>query len=670
MDGWYFLPNPKVRNSFQFFYCIDGVKLNSIKYFRSKIMSKKLGVKLAGGFVFLLAITLAIVIITVVQVGKIELIGNRVQTLRTPTVQASMTLLNGVNQSLAGLRGYMLLHKEIFKTERQSAWSKLINPSLNDMQEFSKSWTNSENVKRLSEMRELFNNFARYQKEIEDVTLTDANLAKEWLGSKAAPTANKIKIILTDMVNNQQDLSDVDSKSLADNISSLNSLLWILLFVGLAIGIALIALFARIIVTPIKNLTEAAEAMAQGDLTRQVNSAREDEIGKLGNAFNIMVTKIKQQIDEVKAKEADANSAMEQAQEAEKLATNQQEYLEESTKTILGAMDSFSNGDLTVYIKAKNDDDDIGKLFNGFNTAVTNIKNMIGQVKEAVEATASASTQISSSAEEMAAGAQEQSAQTAEVAAAMEEMSRTVVETAANATNSAEASRSASEKANEGAKKLNASKAGMQQIVKATDTVGTNISSLAGKTDQIGEIAQVIDDIADQTNLLALNAAIEAARAGEQGRGFAVVADEVRKLAERTTKATKEIAETIKAIQVEAKEANSSMEEAGVAVKSGMELNDEVGVVLTDILESVDDVSQQINQVAAASEEQSATAEQVSSNIESINNVANESAAVVQQIASASEDLNRLTENLSELVQQFNLSDGHSSSNNNCLLGE
>ena len=338
---------------------------------------------------------------------------------------------------------------------------------------------------------------------------------------------------------------------------------------------------------------------------------------------------------------------------------NNEIYLERNTAMLLEAMDKFSKGDLTVNVNAEKTDDDIGKLIAGFNIAITKIRNMITQVNEAVQATSSASTQISSSAEEMAAGAQEQSSQTAEVSAAMEEMSRTIVETANNATNSAEVSQTATKKANEGNEKLEASKKGMEEIVSATGTVGNSISSLANKTDQIGEIAQVIDDIADQTNLLALNAAIEAARAGEQGRGFAVVADEVRKLAERTTKATKEIAETIKEIQTEAKEANSSMEAAGVAVNKGLDLNDDVGDVLNEIIESVEDVAQQITQVAAASEEQSATAEQVSTNIEAINNVANESAQGVQQIAQASEDLNRLTENLSELVMQFRLDNGN-----------
>jgi len=333
----------------------------------------------------------------------------------------------------------------------------------------------------------------------------------------------------------------------------------------------------------------------------------------------------------------------------------------------------MATGDLTVRVTGDYKGDH-QLIKNSINSLGDSVGGLIKQLTEAVEATASASTQISSSAEEMAAGAQEQSSQTAEVAAAMEEMSRTIVETANNATVSAEASQEASKKATEGATKLEESKEGMQRIVTSTDTVGKNITSLASKSEQIGEIAQVIDDIADQTNLLALNAAIEAARAGEHGRGFAVVADEVRKLAENTTKATQEIANTIKAIQSEAKDADTSMKEAGEAVKEGLRLNDQVGDVLGDILSSVDSVTGQISQVAAASEEQSATAEQVSTNVEAINNVANESAAGVQQIASASEDLNRLTENLSGLVAQFKVdnrnSQNYSVGHNGNLLSE
>ncbi|MDA3859847.1 MAG: methyl-accepting chemotaxis protein [Melioribacteraceae bacterium] len=376
-----------------------------------------------------------------------------------------------------------------------------------------------------------------------------------------------------------------------------------------------------------------------------------------GKEFDIMYTG-----SAVKNKKGEIIGAMELVADISNV-KEAERYLDRSSVEIMKAMEKLAQGDLSVQIKSEKKDDTIAKLYNAFNETTNNMKQMILQVTDAVEATASASTQISSSAEEMASGAQEQSSQTAEVAAAMEEMSRTIVETATNATNSAEASMEVSKKANEGEEKLKATSEGMQRIVNSVDTVGGNIASLAKETEQIGEIAQVIDDIADQTNLLALNAAIEAARAGEHGRGFAVVADEVRKLAEGTTKATKEIADKIKAIQEVASVASTSMEGAGTAVNNGMELNQEVGGVLTNILSSVENVSQQITQVAAASEEQSATAEQVSTNVEAINNVANESAAGVQQIASASGDLNRLTENLQNLVNQFQITNDSNNGN-------
>ncbi|MGE5497081.1 MAG: methyl-accepting chemotaxis protein, partial [Syntrophothermus sp.] len=140
------------------------------------------------------------------------------------------------------------------------------------------------------------------------------------------------------------------------------------------------------------------------------------------------------------------------------------------------------------------------------------------------------------------------------------------------------------------------------------------------------------------------------------GRGFAVVADEVRKLAERTAKATKEIAETIQLIQKEAKEADVSMNEAGSSVAEGLKLNEEVELVLSEILNGTKKTSEMIDQVAAASEQQSGAAEQISKNIEGINNVSQETAQGIQQIARASEDLSKLTTNLQDLVLKFRIS--------------
>ncbi|HEX2865850.1 MAG TPA: methyl-accepting chemotaxis protein [Ignavibacteriales bacterium] len=337
------------------------------------------------------------------------------------------------------------------------------------------------------------------------------------------------------------------------------------------------------------------------------------------------------------------------------LEAEQKRYLNEQVAPIAEVIEQVSQGDFTRTLQL-DEKSDLYKLGQNVNKMINDLQNTLSMVSEAVQATASAANEISSSSEQMAAGAHEQSQQATEVAGAIEEMTKTVYETAKNANEAADVSRHSSLAAEKGAMKINDTKKGIEKIVASSEETSRIVASLSKRSEQIGEITQVIDDIADQTNLLALNAAIEAARAGEQGRGFAVVADEVRKLAERTTKATKEIAETIKAIQLEAKEADSAMGESKTAVIEGMNLTAEVAEVLSEILSGAKKTTDVVLQVAAASEEQSGAAEEIAKNIEGISAVTQQSASGTEQIARAAEDLNRLTVNLQEIVSKFRLS--------------
>ncbi len=320
---------------------------------------------------------------------------------------------------------------------------------------------------------------------------------------------------------------------------------------------------------------------------------------------------------------------------------------------------AVATGDLTVEVTADSKDE-IGELALAFRQMVQNLRETIGRVGEASAAVASASTEISSSTEQMAAGSQEQTSQAGEVASAVEEMTKTIVENSKNAGNTAETAKKAKEAAEQGGVVVEETVAGMKRIAEVVNKSAGTVKALGKSSDQIGEIIGVIDDIADQTNLLALNAAIEAARAGEQGRGFAVVADEVRKLAERTTKATKEIAGMIKTIQGDTTGAVASMEEGTKEVDNGIKLADRAGASLKEIVGMIQNLTDMVSQIAAASEQQSSASEQISKNVEAISTVTGETAQGTQQIARAAEDLNRLTENLQQILGKFKIDGGGS----------
>jgi methyl-accepting chemotaxis protein len=319
-------------------------------------------------------------------------------------------------------------------------------------------------------------------------------------------------------------------------------------------------------------------------------------------------------------------------------------------------LERIGHGDLTARMvgEYKNNYADYQKQINFVGES---LESIVKQVKDSVNATASASSQISSSSEEMAAGAQEQSAQAGEVASAVEQMTKTIYETSHNAEEATKAAQKAGEVAKEGGDVVHQTVDGMIRIAEVVKQSAATVEALGKSSDQIGEIVQVIDDIADQTNLLALNAAIEAARAGEQGRGFAVVADEVRKLAERTTKATKEIAMMIKQIQKDTTGAVESMQVGTAEVEKGKQLADKAGEALTEIISGAEEVVSIVSQVAVASHEQSGAASEISKNIEAISSVTHESASGVEQIARAAEDLNRLTNNLSNMISKFKVSE-------------
>lgn len=304
-------------------------------------------------------------------------------------------------------------------------------------------------------------------------------------------------------------------------------------------------------------------------------------------------------------------------------------------------------------------EDEIGKAGIALNKMKNSLREMIQSIASTAEHVASASEEISSSATQQAQGSETQKDQTSQVATAMQEMSSTVLQVSDNSNKAAEAARKAADTAKRGGSIVEETLTKMRRIAESVGATAKKMEELGKSSDQIGRIIGVIDDIADQTNLLALNAAIEAARAGEQGRGFAVVADEVRKLAERTTTATKEIAQMIKNIQDETKVAVTAMEAGTKQVEEGVTSTATAGGSLRQIIDMSNQVGEMITHIATAATEQSSATEQVNNNMDQIAQLVKESAVGAQQSAKACQDLSGLALDLQKMVGSFQLgSDG------------
>ncbi|HKA21195.1 MAG TPA: methyl-accepting chemotaxis protein [Blastocatellia bacterium] len=418
---------------------------------------------------------------------------------------------------------------------------------------------------------------------------------------------------------------------------SLSGLFSFLLFGSLALA------FAKSFSSKVKQLLAATEEVRAGNLDARLNITTHDELEGVAQGFNEMMNRLSEMV------------LNEKAHKERLLQTDQ--AMQQSLSEFLEIVSSVSEGNLTK--RGPEGDDALGKLVQAVNKMLDDFGLMLTEVKQIGLSVSSSATEILAAAEQIAVGSQRQADEITNTSSAVEEMAASMTQVSRNAEASADAARRALEMAEHGDKSVRDTSEAMSRIDSAVQQTSEKMRLLGVRSSEISEIIDLIDEIAAQTNLLALNAAIEAAHAGEAGLGFSVVADEIRKLAERSARATRDVGNLIKSVQSETSEALTAMEVGMKEVRGGSYLATQASNALQDISTAVRQSSELIEEISAASEEQARVTSNVAAAMQTISSITLETSAGAHETAQTIEGMVGLADRLNKSISQFKVKEDY-----------
>lgn len=422
--------------------------------------------------------------------------------------------------------------------------------------------------------------------------------------------------------------------------------------IALFLAVIIVVFIVRIIIAPITKIKESAMRISEGETDVGINIDSHDELGQMAQAFNIMVERLRD-ITNIAHQIGEGNLNISITKHSEKdILGNALENMVKNLTNISTIAHKIGQGDLNVTFVRRSESDILGKALENM---VANLNAIMTELKEGTFALNSATAEILATTSQVSSGASQTSSAVAQTFASIEQIKQTAKVSSAKATKTVESTTEAIEIAKSGTEGLNENMKGLNQIKEKMDLIASNIIQLSDQSQMIGEIITTVEDIANQSNMLAVNASIEAVKAGEQGKGFSVVAGELKNLAEQSKQGTKQVQKILFDIQKVTGTLVMVAEQGSKAVENGVQQAQKAKTSMDQLNSSVYNAANAGKQIAASYEQELAGMGQISSAIGSIKEATSQNLSSIKQVEMSAKDLSALSQKLKEVMDHYTI---------------